>query len=73
MSKVKKSRGLKMKVNDLEIIHAIEQYLLENGIYDITLEKVQKHLLKVMNNEKAPCLSTIATILKDTFHLKFKK
>ena len=61
------------KVNDPEIQKSIELYLEKVGIYDVTLTKLQAHLKDVLPSQRVPSQPSLAVILKNTFHLQYKK
>ena len=42
-----------------------------NGFYTLTLKELHSHLIKVLDQSKVPCESTLSKTLKEFFHLSF--
>jgi hypothetical protein len=59
------------KTTNPKVLEVIEKYLLEMGMYNITVAKVHSYLQERLPKEEVPCRTSVKHILKSTFHFKY--
>jgi hypothetical protein len=53
------------------LLAAIEEFFDKNGYYTASVQQIKNYLLSVLDENEVPGVSSIAKIIKKTFHLKF--
>ena len=72
LTNTKKKPGRKQtKTNNPKVLGAIEKYLDTNGYYRASIPLIQNYLSKVLSPSDLPCKSTISSIMRKSFHLKY--
>jgi hypothetical protein len=55
------------------LLSEMEMFFEVNGIYNHTSQEVRNYLLEKLPEEIVPSVTTIRKMMKDKFHLRYKK
>jgi hypothetical protein len=64
---------MKKDFDDETLRAIIEEYYNLHGIYEPTIGMIQAYISERFPEQRAPCKSTIGKIVKNDFHLRYKK